>query len=1498
MAFRRGLATDSAIALMQQDCLYQIIQFWGRNWMSKWHLNIWVLLTSAVAVLGWVQPSVAEVIPDVTLPTGERSQVTGNPNFQIDGGARRGGNLFHSFSQFSVPTDGSAFFNNAAGIQNIFSRITGGSVSEIDGVIRANGTANLFLLNPNGILFGPNAALNIGGSFVATTADAIGFPNGEVFSSDIAQPLPNQLLSINPNALFFNQPTPQPIVNQSIFNEQGLQVLPRQNLLLVGGEIQLDSGRLISPGSHVELGSVGEVGIVGLSTVRENWRLNIPDEVTRADVFLRNGSPDVSVEGDSGSSIRILAQNIEVFGGSLRVGVLRDTGSPNAPTGDLELNATGSITISNTPVTNILAGQGNTGSIYLTAGDRITILGNRLLSTAEPGSSGNTGNITISAGTILFDGTLLISNTSQQTDASDIFINARDRVLFNNSFVYNTVEPTGTGNGGNININTGSLALTENAQLILFTAGRGDVGNLNINARDTVLSEDSAVFNYVEPTGIGNGGDINITTESLAFTENARMLLSTLGQGDSGSVNINARDTVLMEGGQISNTVGSTAIGNAGGINITTGALTLTNGAQMVAGTSGQGNASNITINARDRVSLDGESSDGTIASTIFTRVEPGAVGQGGAVNITTGSLFLTNGGAINTANVGGTGNSGRVTIEARNAIQIRGTAPVQTTNRSGIFTSATEGSTGNGGDVIITTGSLSVSDRGRIITNAEGQGRAGNIRIQARDTVSFNGGDAVSTLDRDATGRGGDIGIAARSLTLLNGAQLSTSTRGRGDAGNVTVDARDTVLLDGANRVSASAINTRVDAGAIGIGGQIEITADSVSLINGAQLATTTLGQGRAGNISINARERVAISGTDANYTSRVPQPDDEIDAISAGPASGLYANTEPNSIGRGGSIRIATGELTVEAGGRLAASTSGRGDAGNIRVRATDAVMLSGTSSFGFSSGLLTNTENTSTGRGGSIRIDTDTLRVEEGAVLSARSSSAQRGGEIIVNAETIDLTGGGQLLTTAFSSGQAGSITVNAGDRLHIAGSDSTFDARLARFGRTTVDPVSAASGLFTNTAVNSSGAGGAIALTTGFLSLLNGGRLVSSTAGQGDAGDITVNSSNLRLSGASSGLFAQTTTDANAGNLRIQPQGDGQSITVQLQEGAQISASTSGGGRGGALTITAPESITLTGNGSIISAETSGRGAGGNLNLQTGTLNIQDQAEVTVSSSGRGRAGSLFVDAGQIFLNNQGRIRADTAGGGGNINLRSPLILLRNGGNITTNATGSNIPGGNIAINTQFLIAVPNEDSNISANSENFRGGNISINASGILGIQPRLAPTPLSDITATGANAALDGTIALTLTGTDPTPGLVELPTDLVDSSQLIAQGCPADEGNSFVISGRGGLPPNLEQQLDDDAGWQDRRRLTVTQQRDEGEGRGDIETRGRGEFVANPLHVPNIPLTEATGWQTTSTGEVLLMAITPEPVVQNSSNQPATCSRGNTERSNPNPLFP
>jgi large exoprotein involved in heme utilization and adhesion len=319
------------------------------------------------------------------------------------------------------------------------------------------------------------------------------------------------------------------------------------------------------------------------------------------------------------------------------------------------------------------------------------------------------------------------------------------------------------------------------------------------------------------------------------------------------------------------------------------------------------------------------------------------------------------------------------------------------------------------------------------------------------------------------------------------------------------------------------------------------------------------------------------------------------------------MFATTPQGAVGNGGDIIITTGSLSVSDFGRISTRAQGQGNAGNIQIQANGTVSFDGGDA-------ISTLEQGAVGKGGDIEITARSLSLLNNAQLSSATSGAGTAGNITVSADTVDLSSGGRLLTT---------------------------------------------------------------------------------TSSNGHAGDITVNTPDLQLSGASTGLFAGTTSLGDAGNLTIQPLGNGQSVRVNLQSGAQISASTFSSGNGGRLTITAPQSITLTGNGSIIAAGTGSSGNGGNLNLRTGTLNIQNGAEVTVSSSGKGSAGNLAVEANQIYLDNQGRIRADTTGGGGNINLRSPLILLRNGSRISTNATGDNIPGGNIDIDTDNLVAIPKE-----------------------------------------------------------------------------------------------------------------------------------------------------------------------------------------------------------
>lgn len=426
--------------------------------MDRWHLGLQILMGSVLWTLSGGQPVAAQIVPDDTLSVGERSQVVGDPNFQIDGGAQRGTSLFHSFSQFSVPVGGSAAFNNAADVQNIFGRVTGGSASNIDGVLRANGTANLFLLNPNGILFGPNASLNVGGSFVATTANAIGFPNGEVFSSDATQPLPNQLLTIEPNALFFNQLTPQPIINQSTFNDSGLQVPLRQNLLFVGGFVQLDDGRLASPGSYVDIGGIGGIGTIGLVTTLEDWQLTIPDSVARADVSLINNSR-ITVLADEGGSIAIAARNLTLSDESrLRVGIDGGSGFVGAQAGSIQIDSTESVNLLNA------------------ATARIEVLG-----------TGNVGDMTITTGSLSLEGnSRLIAATSGQRNVGSVIINARDTVSFNDSYVLGIVQNGAIGNTGGIAITTGALTFAEGAQLIFNTKGQGNAGSVTINARDLV----------------------------------------------------------------------------------------------------------------------------------------------------------------------------------------------------------------------------------------------------------------------------------------------------------------------------------------------------------------------------------------------------------------------------------------------------------------------------------------------------------------------------------------------------------------------------------------------------------------------------------------------------------------------------------------------------------------------------------------------------------------------------------------------------------------------------------------------------------------------------------------------------------------------------------------------------------------------------------------------------------------------------------------------------
>ncbi|MEH1858553.1 MAG: filamentous hemagglutinin N-terminal domain-containing protein, partial [Nostoc sp.] len=458
-----------------------ITQDW-RCWCSS-------LVVASVLIASLQEHTFAQITPDNTLPNNSNVAKEGNI-FNITGGTQAGSNLFHSFREFSVPPGGTASFNNAGDIQNIISRVTGGSVSNIDGLIRAFGKANLFLINPNRIIFGKGARLNIGGSFVGTTANAIGFGNQGFFSA--TNPNNPQLLTVNPSAFLFNQIAAAPIQNNSIasagidaagYDAFGLRVPDGKSLLLVGGDVSMNGGQLNAYGGRVELGGLSEPGTVALGIDGDNLSLKFPENVARTSVSLTNQAA-IYVEAVGGGNIAVNAKNLNILEGSiLSAGIGEGLGTSKTVAGDITLNATGEIKVSS-------------GSLVFNDVGAFNDVGF--------GSKGNGGNITIDSGSFsLSDGAQLSASTFGQGNAGNVTVSAKDAVSLagGQTTIFSRVEAGGVGKGGDIDINAATLSLIDGALLTASTFGQGNAGNVTVSAKDAVSLADADILSTVDSGG-------------------------------------------------------------------------------------------------------------------------------------------------------------------------------------------------------------------------------------------------------------------------------------------------------------------------------------------------------------------------------------------------------------------------------------------------------------------------------------------------------------------------------------------------------------------------------------------------------------------------------------------------------------------------------------------------------------------------------------------------------------------------------------------------------------------------------------------------------------------------------------------------------------------------------------------------------------------------------------------------------------------------------------
>jgi len=545
-----------------------MLQSW-KNRCCKLELATSLTISGAIIALPWNYAlAQSKLVPDSTLGS-ESSVVTptninGLPSNQIDGGAKRGANLFHSFREFNIDEGRGAYFANPAGIENILSRVTGSNPSNIFGKLGVLGNANLFLINPNGIIFGPNASLNVSGSFVASTASSLKFADGTQFSATEPQTTPLLTVSV-PIGLQFGGSTGS-ILNQSVAVDSngtpvGLQVQPGKTLGLVGGDVTLDGGSLTAEAGRIELGSVAGPSLVSLTPTAQGWALGYEGVQNFRDIRLSQQAI-VDASGEGGGDIQVQGRRLTLTDGSQIDAFNRGARSG----GTLAVNASESVELTGSVTTAIgeqffsslstdTAGVGAAGDLRITTRRLIVQDGAFIAAGTGVDSQGKGGNLVVTA-----------------SDAVELSGAVKTPARQVRSGLFAQTE--GTGDAGNLTIATGQLIVQNGAQ-VAASAGigsQGKGGNLAVSADSVELSGTSADGEvssglFARTRGTGPAGNLTIATGQLVVRDKAQVTVGSVGSesGDAGNLEVSTRSIRLDNLGAI---VADTESGKGGNITL------------------------------------------------------------------------------------------------------------------------------------------------------------------------------------------------------------------------------------------------------------------------------------------------------------------------------------------------------------------------------------------------------------------------------------------------------------------------------------------------------------------------------------------------------------------------------------------------------------------------------------------------------------------------------------------------------------------------------------------------------------------------------------------------------------------------------------------------------------------------------------------------------------------------------------------------------------------
>ncbi|MDM8560142.1 filamentous hemagglutinin N-terminal domain-containing protein [Candidatus Parabeggiatoa sp. HSG14] len=857
--------------------------------------------------------TLSQITTDGTLSS--RANLQG-PNYMIgaDLGHQLGSNLFHSFQDFNLNSSESATFSGPNSVSNIISRVTGGTPSNIDGLIRSTiPHADMYFLNPNGIMFGPNAQLDVQGSFHASTADTLRFQDGKQFNARE----PNQsLLSIAPISAFgflTSSPTSISIDGSQLF------VPTKKTLSVIGGQLTINQAELTAP-----FGQCNLISIAGFGDVIPKYDDFIVPSL-RGNIITQD--TQIITSGKGGGSIFIRGGQIFADNSAIEAKTL---GHKDGGVIDIRANT---ISLTNGATLNgNTEGTGKGSNIYVKATESITIADGEHNDIPDNNKLQRSGIYARSG----IDEELTDDNLG---DASKIELKAKNIFLKDGAII--SVSSYGGGKGGDI-----TLKVSESVFVV------GETNNNNGTAIATAT--------YSEGDNGGDGGNLLIEAQNISVTNGAFITSNTYGKGKGGSITLKASDKVTFKGESSKGTKSQISLqtyyeeegaGDAGTLLIEANNILFTDGGLIDSNTFGKSKGGSVTLKAFNTVTFEGESSSGTDSYvSLQTYYEEEGAGDAGTLLIEANSISFTNSAFISSSTIG-KGNAGDIFVKAQDVLFKGGAFLLSNSFRFGKAGNIEIHATGtitiagaNKGGWGSSIGSNSNPMKKNIVGGPVG-GPGGNILIKSKELIVKDGGN-----------------IMASSIAPKN----TQSDKG----GNITIRVQGAVEIEGVNPygeneygfgagISAHSIGVEDNAGDAGT---IMLQAGSLRIRDGGVIISSTNNNAQGGNIDIDVHGAVTITGDASNILLREPANYQLKYLQEFSPStynqstSGIYASSKSKTdqAGQAGNITLSAQNLTLTHKGKISSSSAGSGKAGDITIEVAQ-LQLDGSSSIASESSLF---------------------------------------------------------------------------------------------------------------------------------------------------------------------------------------------------------------------------------------------------------------------------------------------------------------------------------------------------------------------------------------------------------------------------------------------------------------------------------------------------------------------------------------------------------------